>query len=92
MRQPLRSRGSAGPVRLGFVGDTCRRLAGSTLLQPTVDVCLVLVAALYRSLADLFFFFLFSSLSSEIRNTIPFFDFHIFRSVDQIDTISSAKC
>ena len=35
--------------------------------------------------------FFFSSLSSKIRNKIPFFDFHIFRSVDRIDMISSTK-
>ena len=89
-RQPLRSRGSASPVRPGFAGNTCRHLAGAALLQPTVDACPAPVAALRRSPADLFIFFS-SSLSSKIRNTVPFSDFHIFRSVDRIDMISSTK-
>ena len=96
-RSLSRSRGSPDPVWLGsargcgsawLAGDTCHRLAGAALLQPTVDACPAPVAALRRSPADPFFF---SSLSFEIHNTVPFSDFHIFRSVDRIDMIPSTK-
>ena len=86
--------GSARPafvVRLGIAGDTCRHLARAALLQPTVDACLMPIAALRRSPTDFLFFSFLPSLSSKIRNTVPFSDFHIFRSVDRIDMIPSAK-
>ena len=81
VRQPLRSRGLADPVRLDFAGDTCRRLAGAALLQPTVDVCPALIAALCRSPADLFFFsfFLLCLLKSVTQSS-----FSIFISFDPL--------
>ena len=99
--RPLsRNRGSAGPVRLGSA-----RLAFAVRLglQATrVIVSLELRCSSQRSTcvrglsppsaaSRPTFFFSLSSLSSEIHNTVPFSVFHIFRFVDRIYMISSAK-